>query len=260
MDRRPLGKTGLLLSAIGFGAFKIGRNEDIKYAQSYALPTDEQVRALLEGVLALGINYLDTAPAYGTSEQRLGAALGSRINDLIVSTKVGESFEHGQSRFDFSRSGIEASVERSLRRLQREVLDIVFLHAPADDLSVQIQTDAIAVLQQLRQAGKVRAIGLSAKTQSGCTFALDWADALMVEYHAAAPQLAPVMALAQQKNVGVVVKKGLASGKLPPEQAIPFVLRTSGVTSLALGSLSLAHVQGAVRIADLTAKSAAAAR
>ena len=69
---RPLGGTGFSISPIGFGAFKIGRNQKTKYAAPYDLPSDEQVSELLNGLLDLGINYIDTAPAYGTSEERIG--------------------------------------------------------------------------------------------------------------------------------------------------------------------------------------------
>src|SRR5262245_47651520 len=100
MVRRPLGRTGIQLSPIGFGAFKIGRNQGIKYAQEYNLPSEEDVERLIAGILDLGINYIDTAPAYGTSEERLGRVLGKfRRDDLIVSTKVGETFADGRSTY-----------------------------------------------------------------------------------------------------------------------------------------------------------------
>ena len=66
LARRPLGRTGLSLSLVGFGAFKIGRNIGIKYENSYALPSDDASNRLLHAVIdELGINYIDTAPAYG---------------------------------------------------------------------------------------------------------------------------------------------------------------------------------------------------
>ena len=78
MAHRPLGKTGLAVCPISFGSFKIGRNENTKYAQGYDLPTDAEVEQLLNGVLDLGINLLDTAPAYGTAEERIGRAISHR--------------------------------------------------------------------------------------------------------------------------------------------------------------------------------------
>src|SRR5690554_164313 len=129
MVHRPLGTTGMMVSPIGFGAFKIGRNQGIKYAQSYELPDDREVEQLLNGVLDLGINYIDTAPAYGISEQRIGQAIGHRRTEYVLSTKVGETFTNGQSTFDYSSDAVRASIERSCKRLRTDVLDIVFIHS-----------------------------------------------------------------------------------------------------------------------------------
>src|SRR5262245_31605560 len=118
MVRRPLGRTGIELSVIGFGAFKIGRNQQTKYAEAYELPNDEQVSQLLNGVLDLGVNYIDTAPAYGNSENRIGLALDHRKSDYLVSTKVGETFQNGRSEFDFSENAVRKSIENSLQCLR----------------------------------------------------------------------------------------------------------------------------------------------
>ena len=70
--KRYLGNTGIQLSMIGLGTVKIGRNTDVKYAESFELPSDQEVIELLTEAAKLGINCLDTAPAYGSSEKRLG--------------------------------------------------------------------------------------------------------------------------------------------------------------------------------------------
>lgn len=252
MVRRVLGKSNLSVSPIGFGAFKIGRNQGIKYAHGYDLPELKAVQVLLDGALDLGINYVDTAPAYGLSEERLGNALQHRIRDLVISTKVGESFADGRSTYDFSEAGIEASIERSLRLLQRDALDLVFIHAPADDLAVQRDTDAIATLQALKTAGKVRAIGLSGKTAAGFQLAFDWADVLMIEYSPLDTSLAATIAAAAARNIGIVIKKGLASGGLTAAHAVPFALNTPGVGAMVIGSLRLEHLAEAVQLAGAT--------
>src|SRR5437867_7075023 len=114
MVLRALGKTGLDVSPISFGAFKIGRNQKIKYAQSYPLPSEDETAKLLNGVLDLGINLIDTAPAYGISEERIGKHISPRRREFVLSTKVGERFEEGKSTHDFSSKAITRSVERSL--------------------------------------------------------------------------------------------------------------------------------------------------
>lgn len=237
------------ISPIGFGAFKIGRNRGIKYPQNYELPDDAAVDRLLNGLLDLGINYIDTAPAYGLSEARIGQALAHRCKEFFLSTKVGETFDDGQSIHDFSAHAVRNSIHRSLQRLRTEVLDLVFIHADRQDVEVLDQTDVVATLQALRDQGHLKAIGLSAYTAEAFEKSLDWADAIMVEYHQEDSTLEPVIATAAQKGLAVMVKKGLASGKLPAEQAVAFVLSNPGVTSMVVGGLNLEHVRQNLNLA-----------
>ncbi len=239
----------LNVTPIGFGAFKIGRNQGAKYPQGYDLPDMRHVEKLLNGVLDLGINYLDTAPAYGLSEKRIGQVLGGCRHEFVLSTKVGETFVDGRSVYDFSAAGTRASVELSLRRLRTDVLDLVFVHASRDDLEVVERTDVVPALQALRDAGAVKRIGLSGYTAVAFRAAMDWADAIMVEYHPEDRSLEPVIAEAAERGLAVMVKKGLASGRLPAEVAIPFVLSHPGVTSMVVGGLSLDHMRQNVELA-----------
>jgi len=92
--KRQLGQTGLAVSCLGLGTVKIGRNQEVKYPISFPLPRDNDVSDLLATAKDLGINLLDTAPAYGSSEQRLGRLLRDR-DDWVICTKVGEEFTGG---------------------------------------------------------------------------------------------------------------------------------------------------------------------
>ncbi|MCH7572680.1 MAG: aldo/keto reductase [Planctomycetes bacterium] len=240
--QRRLGTTDLELSPLGFGAFKIGRNQGIKYEQAYELPSESEVERLLNAVLDAGVNYIDTAPAYGLSEQRIGDALADRTTAFILSTKVGERFEDGQSTYDYSESGVRESIDRSCERLKVDVLDLVFVHSHGEDMRILNETDVVGTLRSLREAGRIRAIGFSGKTVEGARIALHWADAIMVEYHLDDQSHAEVIAEANTMNIGVVVKKGLASGRLDPRKSIEFVLSNPGVTSLIIGGLNLEHV------------------
>ncbi|MBA2117137.1 aldo/keto reductase [Bremerella alba] len=250
MLKRPLGKTGLRLGPIGFGAFKIGRNAKIKYPRPYDLPSDEEVACLLDGLIDLGIDHFDTAPSYGISQQRLGNWLGRRDVPVVVSTKVGELFENGNSRYAFDEDSIRTSVANSLRLLRRDVVDIVLIHTPAEDMEVLKETSVVETLQALKDAGDIRAIGLSGKTPEAAVMALDWADLLMVEFNAEDRSHVGVIEEAARREVGVLVKKGLASGHLPADQAIPPVLNQPGVTSLVVGGLNLKHMADNLRIAE----------
>jgi aryl-alcohol dehydrogenase-like predicted oxidoreductase len=237
------------VSPIGFGAFKIGRNQGIRYPGAYDLPDEADVARLLASVLDLGITLIDTAPAYGLSEERIGRAIGGRRGEYVLCTKVGETFERGRSSWDFSARAIRGSVERSLLRLRTATIDVLLLHAHGDDVAITQRTDAVATLSALRSAGLVRAIGLSGKTVEGGRRALRWADVLMVEYHLEDVSHAALIEEAASAGVGVLVKKGLASGRLDPRRAIPFVL-AAPVSSMVVGGLSIDHLRADVQTAE----------
>ncbi len=250
MVRRRLSNCGLAVTPIGFGAFKIGRNVGIKYAQDYDLPDESAVNRLLNTVLDLGINYIDTAPAYGISEEQIGRVISERRREFVLCTKVGETFENGRSTYDFSEHAVRGSIQRSRERLRSDELDIVLIHSDGNDLQILNETDVVPTLTALRDAGVIKAIGLSAKTVDGARVALAWADVLMVEYHVRDQSHGPVIAQAVDAGVGVVVKKGLASGQLDPAEAIPFVLGTGGVASLVIGGLDLDHIRTNILLAQ----------
>ena len=107
------------------------------------------------------------------------------------------------------------------------------------------------LLTRLAGTGDIRAIGLSGKTVAGAREALTWADVLMVEYHLDDESQAPVIAEAHARGIGVVVKKGLASGRLPAAGALRFVLSNPHVASVVVGGLNLDHIRE--NVAELAA-------
>jgi len=228
---------------LGFGAFKIGRNTRIKYPQDYPLPDDQTADRLLNQVLDLGIGYIDTAPAYGISEERIGRFIGHRQSEYLLSTKVGETFLDDKSTYDYSEPAVRQSIQRSLNRLKTDRLDLVFVHSNGQDRAVLEQTEVVPTLQALRDQGLIRAIGFSGYSDEGLQLALPWSDALMVEYHLENRALGAVISKASAQGVAVIVKKGLASGKLPPAESIEFVLSNPGVTSLVVGGLNIEHLR-----------------
>jgi aryl-alcohol dehydrogenase-like predicted oxidoreductase len=247
---RPLGDTGLDVSAIGFGSFKIGRNQGIKYPTGYELPSGDECARLLDGILALGINLIDTAPAYGEAEVRIGNHLASRRDEFVLSSKVGERFIDGVSHYEFGSRAVRESVEESLRRLQTDHLDLLLIHSDGNDLRILQETDTVDALLSLKEQGKTRSVGLSGKTVEGAAAALDWADVLMVEFHLQDTSHRDVMRQAHERGIGVLVKKGLAAGHLDPAEAIRFVLSEPSVDSLVLGGLNLEHFRANCRIAS----------
>src|SRR5271156_1710204 len=112
-----MGNTGLSVSKLGLGTVKFGRNQQVNYPEAFELPSDQTILTLLASAKELGINLLDTAPAYGASEERLGKLLIGQRDAWIISTKVGEEFSHGKSHYDFTPEHIRASIQRSLKHL-----------------------------------------------------------------------------------------------------------------------------------------------
>lgn len=244
---RELGNTGLRVSPIGLGTVKLGRNTDVKYPDAFELPDDAAARKILDMARSLGINLLDTAPAYGTAEERIGKLLGNR-DEWIVSTKVGESYANGRSSFDFTREATEQSIERSLKRLGTEWLDIVLVHSDGNDEAVIGQTDVLETLQRLQQQGKIRAIGVSTKTITGGLLAIEVADVAMIAYNETDQSQQPVLDRAAATGRGILVKKALASGhSASPADALRFVLGQPGVASAVIGTINPSHLEANVR-------------
>lgn len=256
MEPRVLGRTGLQVAPLGLGTVKLGRNTDVKYPQPFTLPGDKEVTDLLESALATGIDLYDTAPAYGSSELRLGPFVRRHRNELVLCTKAGERYEDGTSRFDFSADAIVRSAEESLRRLRTEVLDILLLHSDGADLHILEQTDALEGLRQLKSAGKVRAVGISAKTSEGILAASETLDVVMAPFSEISPELGAALRAAHERGTAVLAIKTLASGRAARsssaravDQALEFVLRQPFVDGLVLGTLRIEHLRQAAAVA-----------
>lgn len=168
-ERRPL-RSGhrLSLPRLGLGTAPLGG--------MYRPVADEDATATVDAAFRLGLTYLDTAPQYGwgLAETRLGRALAHRSREsFVLSTKVGRLVEPvaerepgdiflgappGRGRFDFSATGLAASLEASLARLRLERVDIVYVHDP-DDHMPAARDEAVPALLELREKGVVSAVG-----------------------------------------------------------------------------------------------------
>lgn len=248
MELRTLGDTGIHVSPLGLGTVKIGRNQQVKYPSDFAIPDDQAVEALLALAWDLGINTLDTAPAYGNSEQRLGQLLPHK-HDWVIVGKVGEIFENGESRFDFSAAHTRLSVERSLRRLGREMIDVVLVHSDGNDMDI-IRNQAVCdSLLELKHRGLIRAVGMSTKTVEGGLWCVENMDVVMASYNLIYQDELAVLDRARELNKGVVIKKGLQSGHASSvEDALRHVLGHDAVGSVIVGTINPAHLRDNVRL------------
>jgi aryl-alcohol dehydrogenase-like predicted oxidoreductase len=246
---RPLGSTGLSVSPLGLGTVKLGRTAGVKYPQPFSLPDDAAVASLLSRAESLGINLIDTAPAYGTSEERLGRLLKGRRDRFLIFTKAGETFDErtARSTYDFSPASIRASVERSLTRLATDRLDAVLLHCDDRDEDILTSSGALESLRDLQQSGKVRCVGASTKTPAAGLLAAQLCDVVMLTLNAREQADLPAIRLAAGRGVGVLIKKALASGHDSTPSAIDaamaLALREPAVASVIVGTINPAHLE-----------------
>ena len=245
---RPLGQTGLEVSSLGLGTVKFGRNREVRYPNSFSLPSDQEIINLLDLAQSLGINLLDTAPAYGSSAQRIGRLLSNRAN-WVICTKIGEEFLHGRSFFNFTADHVHYSIERSLRNLNTDYLDIVLIHSDGNDMRILESTGCLNALLTLKQQGIVRAVGMSTKTVEGGMKAIEIGDVVMVTYNPSNNKDHAVIDRAVKLNKGVLIKKVLNSGhdcistKAKVAKNLRFALGHQGVSSVIVGTISAAHLK-----------------
>lgn len=248
MEKKEIGQTGLLVSPIGLGTVKLGRDQGVKYPSRFTIPDDQQAADLLSCARDLGINLLDTAPAYGNSEQRLGKLLRGQRQHWLLCTKVGEEYEGGESHFDFSAKHTRRSVERSLARLDTDYLDLVLVHSDGEDQHIIQHHGTLDQLAALKQEGKIRAFGMSTKTIEGGLLAASVSDCVMVTYNLDHQQEQPVLDYCASHNKGVFIKKALGSGHLSAELDDPvlanmqFIFQHPAVTCAVLGTINPQHM------------------
>ncbi|MFK8330912.1 aldo/keto reductase [Pseudomonas sp. BJa5] len=246
---RPLGSTGLRVSPLGLGTVKLGRDQGVKYPSGFTIPDDDKARLLLAQARELGINLIDTAPAYGRSEERLGPLLRGQREDWVIVSKVGEEFDNGQSHFDFSAAHTRFSVERSLKRLETDHIDLVLVHSDGNDLHILQHEEVYQTLEALKQEGKIGGFGLSGKTVAGGLKALERGDCAMVTYNLNEQAERPVLDYAAEHGKAILVKKALASGHAclspgvdPVRASFELLFAHPGVSSAIVGTINPVHL------------------
>ncbi|MBH3427657.1 aldo/keto reductase [Pseudomonas alkylphenolica] len=252
---RPLGSTGLRVSPLGLGTVKLGRDQGVKYPNGFTIPDDDQARLLLSQARELGINLIDTAPAYGRSEERLGPLLRGQRDHWVIVSKVGEEFDNGLSHFDFSAAHTRLSIERSLKRLETEHIDLVLVHSDGNDLHILEHEEVYQTLEALKQEGKIAGFGFSGKTAAGGLKALERGDCAMVTYNLNEQAERPVIDYAADHGKAILVKKALASGHVclspgvdPVRASFELLFVHPGVSSAIVGTINPVHLAHNVAI------------
>lgn len=209
MEKPRLGNTDMNVSVLGFGGSEIG----------YERASLSSVSQLLNGALDAGLNVIDTAECYVTSEELIGKAVGARRADYYLFTKCGH--ERGWSYPDWRPVSLWKSIERSLKRLKTDHVDLLQLHSCAE--AELRKGDVLEFLKRARERGHTRYIGYSGDGQAAL-YAVSCGefDTLQTSINIADQEAVDLtLPRARQRNMGVIAKRPLANvawenGDRPP--------------------------------------------
>jgi hypothetical protein len=252
MQKKILGRTGWPVSVIGFGAIKLPRIET------------KECERLLDRAVDLGINFVDTADCYGDSEEKIGRALRKRRKEVYLSTKVDER----------DGPGVRAKLERCLRRLQTDWIDLLFFHdVRGSEYEKIFKAGGLKELEKARKEGKISEIGISIHgSVSMMKQAIESGafSVLMVAYSAIDEDrlTADLLPMAAAKGVGLIAMKPLAGGRLaqissrtwessffkgesPAQIALRYVLSNPHISCAIPGMMALSELEENVRVGKL---------
>jgi len=208
MQYRELGRTGWKVSEISFGAWAIGAG--------WGPVDDRESLAALHRAIDLGVNFIDTADVYGDghSEQLIARVRKERPEELIVATKAGRRLSP-HTADGYNAENLTRFVERSLRYLETDCLDLVQLHCPPTE--VYYRPEVFGALDDLMEAGKIRYYGVSVEKIEEALKAIEYPNVQTVQIifnmfrHRPAELFFPE---AQRRGVGILARVPLASGLL----------------------------------------------
>src|SRR5215469_2362775 len=283
---RTLGRTQADVTILGYGAMELRggpRGPEID---------DDTAGRLLNAVLDGGINLIDTSPDYGHSEELIGTHLGHRREEFFLASKCGCPMETPANvpppyPHDFSPANVRANVERSLRRLRTDRLDLVQVHiSPSVE---QLREDhTVETLQELQKEGKIRFIGMSGILPNlPAQIAMDVFDAFQIPYSAVQRDHEELITAAAATGAGTLIRGGAArgapseeknwqaaplsqpaglgqrnwtaagmddllagSGMSPMEFMLRFTLSHPDLSTTIVGTASLDHLQGNIAVAE----------
>ena len=208
MEYRKLGRTGWEVSAISFGAWAIGG--------TWGAVEDEQSLAALHRALDRGVNFFDTADVYGDgrSERLLAQLRKERLETFYIATKAGRRLNPHEAA-GYNRQNLTAFVERSLKNLDTDALDLLQLHCPPT--SVYYQPEVFGVLDDLVKAGKIRHYGVSVEKVEEALKAIEYPDVKTVQiiFNIFRQRPADLFFVeAQRRQIGILARLPLSSGML----------------------------------------------
>src|SRR5690606_34137271 len=210
LPKSTLGRTGLEVTKLGYGAM------ELRGIEHFPRLSATEASALLNDVLDSGVNYIDTSPDYGYSEELIGRHLAPRRGEFYLASKCGCPIEAPDVRFEdrkphnFTRENIRAGVEQSLERMKTDYLDVVQFHL-SPSRAVLEENDSVAELEALRKEGKVRFIGMSG-TMPELEEHIEMGvfDVFQVPYSVVEREHEELIREAAGRGAGIVIRGGVA--------------------------------------------------
>jgi aryl-alcohol dehydrogenase-like predicted oxidoreductase len=208
MKYRELGRTGWQVSTSSFGAWAIGG--------TWGEVDDKESLAALHRAVDLGVNFIDTADVYGDgrSERLIAQLMKERSEEIIVATKAGRRL-NPHIADGYNRQNLIAFVDRSLKNLDTESLDLLQLHCPSPE--VYYRPEVFGVLDDLVQTGKIRYYGVSVEKVEEAIKAIEYPNVQSIQIIFNIFRQRPAdlfFRLAQEKQVGILARVPLSSGML----------------------------------------------
>ncbi|HVA43192.1 MAG TPA: aldo/keto reductase [Acidimicrobiales bacterium] len=209
-----LGRTGLEITKLGYGAMELRGPGGRRMGRNIG---DEQAAAVLNAVVDSGINWIDTSPDYGISEELIGRHLAGRRDEFFLASKCAcpvnpDGSPTGFGEHDFSRANVRAGVEQSLQRMGTDHLDLVQFHASPSQATLE-QNDSVAELVDLKSEGKVRFIGMSGTLPNiEGQIEMGVFDVFQIPYSAVEREHEEIITRAARAGAGTVIRGGVARG------------------------------------------------
>ncbi len=213
LPQNALGRTGLPVSKLGYGAMEV-RGSRIWGGRPIE---DSEAETILGAVVDNGINFIDTANDYGRSEEYIGRYLSHRRDEFVLATKCGCTVVHRDETTDdtphvWTKDNLFRGLHESLDRMKTDYVDLMQLHNPTVE---ECETeDLVAALQEMKEQGKVRWIGISATNPHLDTY-IGWGvfDAFQIPYSALEREHEQLIQAASDSGAGVIVRGGVARGE-----------------------------------------------
>ncbi|MEZ4502978.1 MAG: aldo/keto reductase [Dehalococcoidia bacterium] len=200
LPKRTLGRTGLEVTTLGYGSMEL-RSLD-----------ESQAATILNAVLDAGINFIDTSIDYGRSEELIGRTIAGRRSEYFLASKCGCVPDGAAGEHVHTAENIRTGVERSLRLLNTDYLDLVQFHRSITEDEFNAE-GALAEALKLRDKGKVRFVGVSATLPNMAEhIAMGVFDAFQVPYSALQREHEDIIAQASAAGAGIVIRGGVARG------------------------------------------------